>query len=415
MDNPDRHSRYLIPLLLLAMSALFVFALLHLFTLRFKSGEVYPRYSSFRADPLGTRVYYEALASMPNLTVSRRLEPLTNLKDGANTTLILCGGQLTKKEPLPETEALERFSASGGRLLVAFYPERELPKYWQTDEEEKSEWDEKCGGEGEGEGDSGEPKNKQKEEEDSEDEEFVSLEERWGFRYAFEELPNATDEALGTVTASKQGGADYLPSLVSWHSGLYFSELDPAWTVLYGWEGHPVIVERSWDNGHIVLCSDSYFLSNEAMRKDQQPGLLAWLIGPSTIVLFNETHLGISEKLNTMTLIRQYRLHYFVMALIVIGILFVWKNASSLVPKQELLVAESTTNAGRDAASGLVNLLRRSIPSRKIIAVCSEEWQRSFVNHPRKQDVRAVTAETELAPTDTYTKICDILAERKRP
>src|SRR5580704_16608482 len=36
-----------------------------------QAGEVYPRYSSLRSDPLGAKALYESLAALPELQVSR--------------------------------------------------------------------------------------------------------------------------------------------------------------------------------------------------------------------------------------------------------------------------------------------------------------------------------------------------------
>jgi len=177
-----------------------------------------------------------------------------------------------------------------------------------------------------------------------------------------------------------------------------------------------VVIERPWENGSIVLCSDSYFLSNEAIQKEQQAGLLTWLIGPSTNVAFDETHLGISEQPNTMTLIRAYRLHYFLVALILLGLLYIWKNTYSLIPKRNVIAETSPDVSGQDAASGLVNLLRRSIPSDKIVEACIDEWRRSFAKHPQQATLHAALhSEGKLPPVTAYQRICAILAERKKP
>ena len=42
----------------------------HLFQLRFEQGDIYPAYSSLRADPLGTKVFYESLETLPGLSVA---------------------------------------------------------------------------------------------------------------------------------------------------------------------------------------------------------------------------------------------------------------------------------------------------------------------------------------------------------
>ena len=50
------------PMITLAIGAtLFVLGVIYLFLLRFEAGDVYPPYSSLRADPLGTMAWYESL------------------------------------------------------------------------------------------------------------------------------------------------------------------------------------------------------------------------------------------------------------------------------------------------------------------------------------------------------------------
>src|SRR2546427_9645317 len=47
--------------LLLVLLAVFVLGVGRLFQLRFEAGDVYPPYSSLRADPLGTKALFESL------------------------------------------------------------------------------------------------------------------------------------------------------------------------------------------------------------------------------------------------------------------------------------------------------------------------------------------------------------------
>ena len=57
-----------LPALVLVVCAVgFAFGLVHLFRLRFAAGDVYPEYSSLRADPLGAMAFCESLERMPGL------------------------------------------------------------------------------------------------------------------------------------------------------------------------------------------------------------------------------------------------------------------------------------------------------------------------------------------------------------
>src|SRR5690349_13383954 len=102
--------------LLLALAAAFVAGLLHLFQLRFEAGDVYPPYSSLRADPLGTKAFYDSVEQL--LTARRNFEPLHRLEDGRNTTLLYLGETPENvRFSTNEYRIFESFVRSGGRLV----------------------------------------------------------------------------------------------------------------------------------------------------------------------------------------------------------------------------------------------------------------------------------------------------------
>jgi hypothetical protein len=147
-----------------------------------------------------------------------------------------------------------------------------------------------------------------------------------------------------------------------------------------------------------VVATDSYFLSNEALQNDRHPDLLAWLIGPNRIVVFDEAHLGVVEQPGVAALMQRYRLHWFLAALFLLAGLFVWKNATSFAPARAAEASEAYI-AGRDASSGFVNLLRRNIPTRDILATCFMEWKKtaSTASYGRYSAVRLQQAEAAFA------------------
>src|SRR6185436_18671942 len=146
----------------------------------------------------------------------------------------------------------------------------------------------------------------------------------------------------------------------------------------------PVVIERRLGPGHIVLCSDSYFASNEALRRERHPDLLAWVIGARGRVAFDETHLGVMERPGAATLAWKYRLHGLIAGILLLAALFVWKNSVSFVPPyDEAGEASGELVTGKDSASGFVNLLRRSISERDLLGICFDEWKKSFA-HGRK-------------------------------
>ena len=143
-------------------------------------------------------------------------------------------------------------------------------------------------------------------------------------------------------------------------------------------------------------------------------------------MIFDETHLGIAEGTGVMVLARQYRMHGLFVALAVLALLYVWKSACPLIPRYESR-GEGTIVAqvpGRDAVSGLANLLKRSVPQREILSVCLAEWRQAFGRSPRNAE-RLNAAETLAARTpqllnagmetvEAYKAIAEILSQRGR-
>ncbi|HLH55180.1 MAG TPA: hypothetical protein VKY92_16360, partial [Verrucomicrobiae bacterium] len=80
--------RHVAALILVVGAALFGLGLFELFQLRFEAGDVYPAYSSLRADPLGTMALYESLARMPGVNVVRDFSAENRLPSGKETTYL---------------------------------------------------------------------------------------------------------------------------------------------------------------------------------------------------------------------------------------------------------------------------------------------------------------------------------------
>jgi hypothetical protein len=211
-----------------------------------------------------------------------------------------------------------------------------------------------------------------------------------------------------------------LPPSISWHSGLVFTNLNQAWRIVYSRGSEPVLVERKFGSGSVVLSTDSYFISNEAMAKERHADLLAWVVSPSRRVVFDEAHLGIVQSPGVSTLIRKYRLHGLVVGLLLLAALFIWKNSVPFVPTRGNEALEAFV-AGRDSAAGFVNLLRRHVSSKELLNVCLVEWKKSFAHGKysasRMRRVEAmIKAEMTLSamernPVRTYQAICRALKE----
>jgi hypothetical protein len=419
-------NRSLFLVLLLACVGGFVLGILELFKLRFESGDVYPAYSTLRADPLGTSAFYESLEQMPGITAIRDYRMSDQLPEGSNVAYLHLAGHYEEWNELPEDTFREigSFLRGGGRLVVALYPENggflaEAARARRTND--------LTGAKRPGENDptnsvpfrSSKPRKKRP---SGIERPFatVSVKDRWGLEFRVLPLAKEDEKSYRPVDVVNPDGDPSLPHLMSWHSGLVLTNLDKAWRVIYSRRSSPVLVERRFGPGSVVFATDSYFLSNEAMEKDRHADLLAWLVGSSRQVFFDEAHLGIVQEPGVATLVRKYRLHGLVAGLVFLAGLFIWKNMAPLAPPWRNEQREAFVE-GKDSAAGFVNLLRRNVPASDVMKLCFAEWQKSLVrgkySAARLARVQAVMdAENARAPRErnalqTYQSIRTILRE----
>jgi hypothetical protein len=263
-------------------------------------------------------------------------------------------------------KALEEGALGGGRIVISFVPTHEEPaspvkekKRQETPQEEADK-----------ETDEGQ---------ELLDKEVVDLTKRWGVKA---ELSVKVGAEASLSLPEKE-----LPSSLPWHTTLVFEPQDPVWRIIYTKAEKPVLVERSYGKGSIVLSSDSFFLSNEAMKSERYPQLLSWVCGSHRKIVFDETHLGVSKSPGIATLLRKYGLAPFFISLIILALLVIWKRTARLVPVYEE-EDKATVDAGKDAFTGFTNLLRRNIPPDQILSACLEEWKRSFTHG--KQDLSSL-------------------------
>lgn len=373
MPGSDRRAIVLLGLLV----AVLAFGVWRLFALRFSAGDIFPAYSSLRADPLGTRILYESLGRA-GVIAERGYRPLTlaRAEELADTTVLIVGASRARYETVDAQLArdLEGAAANGARLVIAFHPEgepRERPAAVKAPETKPPE---------------AKPRKPQPPEAQP-----ISLPERWGFRYAFAVLHPA---GKGGTAGAPSTGADEDPSL--WHSTLVFADLDPSWRVIATRRGRPVAVERGFGVGSLVLLADSYPLSNEAMVRDRRPALLSRIVGANRRVLFDEAHLGVvREPGGVVSLMTKYRLGGLALGIAVLAALALWRSASPFLPPWPEPAEREGEAPGRGSGAALVDLVRRNIPAAELPAVCLQEWARTFPERRRRYPDRFERAQAE--------------------
>ena len=427
------------PSLLLTVFALgFAYGVGHLFALRFQTGDVYPPYSSLRADPLGTKGLHDALEELPHLDVRRNYRAIRRLHVPAPPTLLYLGTPHRALWGEDELRNVEGLLTDGARVVIAFFPIARGPKRSEVEKEKKKEAEERARvAKGDGKQRPADGNNETLERTDpkdgtkagNEEEEkqadaggvisFREVAQRWGFAFEFLPVQSGKNARVALLRENETAG---LEERLSWHSALCFSPETDAWKVLYECEGEPVLMERKYNRGTIVLAADSYFLSNEAIRRERSPALLAWLFGDARVVVFDEESHGIRADPGIAHLVRKYHLHGVIAGLLLMAFLFVWKNSSPLVPAFDDRERATAAVIGKRSEEGLVNLLRRSIPRHAIIRLCAEEWRRAFDRQHEDARAAAVIAIAESDekkaaharnPVETYRAMSRAVADHK--
>ena len=432
-------------LLLVAILVIAVVALTRVLSIRYDAGESYPAYSSLRADPLGTRVLFEAINKQPGVKATRQFGPLQKVEGHPGSALLLCGIDAESFNSWDDDEnnrILARFAAGGGRLIIAIDPasnmgrmgrayrnakdeldeerkkDRQKKKSEQPKKQEKKELSEKPAKPKEEPKPTGQvPKDETKPEpakgkKDKEDE--VKASHRMSSLASNLKISANSREFFyrgkeGSPLSPVTNGHLSAEDLPSWYSNVFLNddqgqdwkEIEDAkkpekmdvkkpaaksqppevspWHAVAIKGDRNMIMERRLGAGSVVVCTDRYFLSNEALWKEPKEKFLSWLFGDSTQIIFEETHLGpgVGETDGVMTLARRYGMHGLFLGGILLFGLYIWRNAISLVPSNpddDLGLWRADAVAGQSTASGLEGLLRRGVSPSKLLEKCLETW-----------------------------------------
>jgi hypothetical protein len=109
-----------------ALAALFLTGLVALFNADFAGGEVYPEYSTLRADPEGSKLLFESLTHLPGLTVTRNFLPVQSLAANESTVVLLGLHEL-------DPDVMEKLAKRGNRVVAA------LREDWKPEPKESGE------------------------------------------------------------------------------------------------------------------------------------------------------------------------------------------------------------------------------------------------------------------------------------
>jgi hypothetical protein len=325
--------------LIVGFLALLFFGL-ETFRTRLETGNSFPEYSSYRADPKGLKAFYESLQATDLIQVSRRLQSSKILPLGENQVLVVAGVRPDQQIDSDEdSQFFDHWLATGGRLIVALRPEKNQPV--------------------------GSRPSAQANQNSTDDTSLVlwrSLIRRWGAEIA-------PINALHSATAN----STLFGTISRWLGRNFFARLTSDWKVIALQGDKSVIVERAFAHGSIVLLADSYPLSNEGLAADRNTGFLVWLIDNRGSVMFEETHLGLSEQAGIMTLAQRYGLQGTLVSIVAVLLLFIWKCQYTLVPRTKS-ERNGLTVPGCGSDQAFLNLLQRAVSQKDLLGVCLATW-----------------------------------------
>ena len=355
----------------LAALALVLGAFGWLFQVRLGGGDVYPEYSSLRADALGTRALYEALEQIDGIQVEREYRPLAKL--GAHPRLVVLPGldwQDWQFIPANQLEALNAAARGGARIVLTFRADRlrdDLDAHGRSVIDKKDEKDGKKAK------DAKDAKKKKLKRPGIKEPELKELAKEWGVTIKQRWLMGRKKGAQRTDDAPAG-----LPSEVAWQSDVhFFVATDSGWRTLYRRGSEAVLIEKQIGRGSIVLLADAYCLSNEAMHKERATGLLSYLVGESRRVTFVESVLGVTEDNGVGFLARRYGLGGALALCALLGALYAWRRLVAFLPPLDARAAGGEVALDYEPAAGFTGLLRRSLGVTGVLPASIEEWRKA--------------------------------------
>ena len=309
----------------LALAGGFGAALLLLFHEEFAVGQLYPEYSTMRADEKGAKLLYESLSRLPELKVSRNFQPLDSASIAGATLMLLKEDPMTMG--LPE---IEKIAAAGNRVVIA------LPDHFTPDSAE-----------------------------------------RWGYRHWRLKFPTNKEIEKDELYFKNSGDGQWLWKVIDNERGRPVSI-----ERIFG-KGSVVMVARSgvFSNSGVEFAFGGDADVARAMLNSLRRGPdivlndanavkeLAGALGPGPRFVFDESHLGVAESGSVVGLAKRFRLVGFAAGLALLAALFIWRNAGSFPPAA---LQRAPKRVGAD--SGLRTLLRKHIRPGDVAATCWKEW-----------------------------------------
>jgi uncharacterized protein DUF4350 len=390
----SRRSKVLAYLAVLATIGTFIVVALRTFELRLEIQEGYPVASSFRADARGCMALYQSLGRVPGVQSARFLRTFSNLPPAEGRSLVFAG--INPQANILQTtdrKSLSDWVEAGGTLIVALAIE-------DANSSKPGSPDYQLG-----------PPAKERSSPSPHTKPTPPTEEHWV------EILQSSGVNLyrhADVSARHHFVSGVFATSGSWLGPIYFRDLQPPWRVVAEADHLPVVIERSFGRGNVVLIADSYLLTNASLANDRETGFLGWLFRKQTFVLFDESHFGLTENPGIVSLARRYGLEFLFFVLLMLALLFVWANRYSLVPKSSDRSPGNLIVPGQGGETVLVNLLRRSLSPKDLLSTSAELWRKAAqdAGKIRKLDQLLPSLDPRSSAVDRYNQLSQRLNER---
>jgi len=347
----------------------------HLMTAKFSTGDVYPPYSSFLADPLGSSALRETLESggVSVETLTAPLDP-EGVSDAGQTVIFYLSPRVwgfSNFDP-EELARIRAFLLDGGRVVVTADGDNSLMADYRI---------------------------------------YV----RWNSEVDTGPImkPVRPIGALRAIAADTP----------MWSPGLRrLSGFWPQADALLASDTFPVLMRARVGRGELIACSEPYLLSNEGLFRHRPVGLVSWIMRDRKRASIDEYHHGKIQRTGVTALFGKYRLRPFLIFLAAMVLLYLWSAVPPFMPAPP---TGPTHRLVQDTHEGFVNLLTQTVSRGELLTVCVDRWiaARRHPDDPAVPEVRqALRAASEGAPggraeretCDTYNRIYNIVQERRR-
>ncbi len=121
----------------------------------------------------------------------------------------------------------------------------------------------------------------------------------------------------------------------------------PGWKPLDRVGPKVLAVEKDFGKGAIVLFAESADFTNQSTIAGDRLQQVSAAIGPYSLIVFDEQHLGIAQGGSIVDRARRFRLTGLMLGLALVAALFLWRNAAGFPPPPSS--PEQTRLAGRTA------------------------------------------------------------------